>query len=66
MLIKIKSSKNVLKLESFKLFYLLSHQQVSKILLTFVPNRQLGQLITSKNFSPLKNGLQIKIIDHLK
>ena len=35
MLIKIKSSKNVLKLESFKLFYLLSQKQLSTSIKNF-------------------------------
>ena len=36
-----------------------NYQQVSKVLFTFVPNKQLMQ-----NFYSLKYGSQIKIIDH--
>ena len=55
-----------------------SYQQASKVLFTFVPNKQFGQLITiiphsltmlkttNAKFSVLKYGLQTKIIDHLK
>ena len=56
-----------------------SYQQASKVLFTFVPNKQFGQLITitphyyhtlqllsqlMHNFRSLKFGSQIKIIDH--
>ena len=52
------------------------YQQASKVLFTFVPNKQFSQLITvephsltmlkttNAEFSFLKFGLQIKIIDH--
>ena len=55
-----------------------NYQQASKVLFTFVPNKQFGQLVTitphsvtmlktnNAEFSLLKYGLQIKIIDHLK
>ena len=51
-----------------------NYQQASKVLFTFVPNRQFGQLITPNtsnvlkkpilNFLLLKFGLIIKIINH--
>ena len=53
-------------------------QQASKVLFTFAPNKQFGQLITipphlptmlkqlMQNFYSLKYGLQIKITDHWK
>ena len=43
-----------------------SYQQASKVLFTFVPNKEFGQLITITPHSPLllKFGLQIRIIDH--
>ena len=55
-----------------------NYQQASKVLFTFVPNKQFGQLITITPYSPtmlkqimqnfhlLKFGLQTKTIDHLK
>ena len=45
-----------------------NYQQASKVLFTFVPNKQFGQLITitPQNFNLLKFGSQIKTIDHLK
>ena len=54
-----------------------SYQQASKVLFTFVPNKQFIQLLTvspnsvtmletTKNFNLFKYGLLIKIIDHLK
>ena len=55
-----------------------NYQQASKVLFTIVPNKQFGQLIaitphsptmlkaTNSEFSLLKFGLQIKIIDHSK
>ena len=55
-----------------------NYQQASKVLFTFVPNKQFVQLITipphsltmlkttNQNFHSLKFGSQIKIIDHLK
>ena len=53
-----------------------SYQQASKVLFTFVPNKQFLQLFTispylltkllMQNFNPFKYGLLIKIIDHLK
>ena len=51
-----------------------NYQQASKVLFTFVPNKQFGQLITITPHSPtmlktanseLKFGLQTKTIDHL-
>ena len=52
MLIKIKKTEDVPKLESVE-FVLVhynlvnnSYQQASKVLFTFVPNKQFGQLIT--------------------
>ena len=47
-----------------------NYQQASKVLFTFVPNKQFGQLYTitphilMQNFHLLKYGLQIKIIEH--
>ena len=44
-----------------------SYQQVSKVLFTFVPNKQFGQLITiqlMQDFHSLKYGSQIKTTDH--
>ena len=51
-----------------------SYQQASKVLFTFVPNKQFGQLITitpdsptmlkMRNFHSLKYGSLIRIIDH--
>ena len=55
-----------------------NYQQASKVLFTFVSNKQFGQLITitphsptmlkklMQNFHSLKYGSQIKIIDHWK
>ena len=55
-----------------------SYQQASKVLFTFVPNKQFGQLITilphllrilkttNSDLNPFNYGLLIKIIDHLK
>ena len=55
-----------------------NYQQASKVLFTFVPNKQFGQLITitphsltmlkttNAEFSFNEFGSQIKIIDHLK
>ena len=55
-----------------------NYQQASKVLFTFVPDKQFGQLITisphsltilkllTQNLSLLSYGLQIKIIDPLK
>ena len=41
-----------------------SYQQASKVLFTFVPNKQFGQLM--QNFHLLKFGSQIRIIDQQK
>ena len=70
-----KDSENVLKLESVE-FVLVrcnlvnnNYKQVSKVLFTFVPNKQFGQLITITLHLPtmLKTtNVQIKIIDHLE
>ena len=78
---KDKNSKLVPQLESVDLllvqcnFVNNSYQQASKVLLTFVPNKKYGQLITVSphslimlkrsilNFHLLKFGLRIKIID---
>ena len=71
------------KLESVEVFLVHcdlvnnSHQQASKVLFTFVPNKQFGQLIfisphsltmlkTTNSEFPFKYGLLIKITDHLK
>ena len=55
-----------------------NYQQASKVLFTFVPNKQFDQLITispysltmlkttTQNFQPSRYGLRIKMIDHLK
>ena len=55
-----------------------SSQQASKVLFTFVPNKQFGQLITilphllrilkttNSDLNPFNYGLLIRIIDHLK
>ena len=55
-----------------------SYQQAFKVLLTFVPNKQFGQLITisphlltipkllTQNFNTYNYGLLIKIIGNLK
>ena len=55
-----------------------NYHQASKVLFTFVPNKQFGQLInisphsltmlntTMQYFHLLKYGLQIKVINHLK
>ena len=46
-----------------------SYQQVSKVLFTFVPNKQFGQLITillMQDFHSLKYGSQSKTTDHWK
>ena len=55
-----------------------SYRQASKVLFTFVPNKQFGQLITilphllrilkttNSDLNPFNYGLLIKIIDHLK
>ena len=55
-----------------------NYQQASKVLLTFVPNKQFGQLITiaphsltmlntpNTEFHPLKYGLMIQIVSNLK
>ena len=78
---KDKNWEDVPKLESVKVVLVHcnlvnnSYQQASKVLYTFAPNKQLGQLITisphsltmlTQNFPLFKYGLQIKIIDHLK
>ena len=78
---KDKNSKLVPQLESVDLLLIQcnfvnnSYQQASKVLLTFVPNKKYGQLITVSphslimlkrsilNFHLLKFGLRIKIID---
>ena len=79
-----KNSENVPKLESVEVVLVHcnlvnnSYQQASKVLFTFVPNKQFGQLITisshslimlnttNAEFQLLKCGLLIKIIDNLK
>ena len=45
-----------------------SYQPAPKVLFTFVPDKQFGQLITfvPHSLTMLKYGLQIKIRDHLK
>ena len=79
-----KDGEDVPKLESAEValvhFNLVnnSYQQVSKVLFTFVPNKQFGQLITivphpltmlntkKQNFHPLKYGSLVKIANNLK
>ena len=85
---KDKDGEDVRKLESVKVVLVhcnlvnISYQQASKVLFTFVRNKEFGQLITDQvNYSPhlvtmlkiltqnlnlLNYGLQIKVIDHLK
>ena len=55
-----------------------NYSQASKVLFTFVPDKQFDQLTTIaphsltmlklliQNLNSLKNGLQVKIIGHLK
>ena len=44
-----------------------SYQQASKVLFTFVPNKQFGRIISiSSHLLTMLLGLLIKIIDHLK
>ena len=76
MLIQIKNSENVPKLEPVEV--VLVHFTLSKVLFSFVPNKQFGQLINispnsltmmnavNTEFSFLKFGLQIKLVKHLK
>ena len=76
---KDKDGKNVPKLESIE--FVLVHwnlvkydyQHTSKVLFTFVPNKQIGQLInisphylTMMNFFPLRFSLQTKLVKRLK
>ena len=79
-----KDGEDVPKLESVEVVLVHcnlvnnSYQQASKVLFTFVPNKQFGQLITisshslimlnttNAEFQLLKCGLLIKIIDNLK
>ena len=81
---KDKDGEDVPKLESVEVVLVHcnlvnnSYQQASKVLFTFVPNKQFGQLITisshslimlnttNAEFQLLKCGLLIKIIDNLK
>ena len=81
---KDKDGENVTKLESVEVVSVHCnlvnniYQQASKVLFTFVPNKQFGQLITisshslimlnttNAEFQLLKCGLLIKIIDNLK
>ena len=75
-----KNSENVPRLENFEVVLVHcnlvnnSYQQASRVLFTFVPNKQYGQLISispytlkffrNKNFQKYKYGLLIKIIMH--
>ena len=79
-----KDGENVPKLESVEVVLVhcnlvsSNYQQASKVLFTFVPNKQFGQLINisphsltvlmqqTQNFNSLKYGLLIKIESNLK
>ena len=75
-----KNGENVSKLESVEvvLVHYKNCQQVSKVLFTFIPDKQLGQLVTTAlhsltmlkttnaEFQSIEVCLQTKIIDHLK
>ena len=77
-----KNSENVPKLESIEVVLVHcnlvknDYQHTSKVLFSFVPNKQFGQLINIspnseleqliQNFLMLKFGLQIKLVKHLK
>ena len=78
-----KNSENVPKLESVEVVLVhcnlvKNYQHTSKVLFTFVPNKQFGQLINilphsltmmntiNPEFILLKLGLQIKLVKHLK
>ena len=79
-----KDGENVPKLESIEVVLVHcnlvnnNYQQASKVLFTFVSDKQFGQSIPiaphsltmlkllMQNFNPMKYGLQIKIIGHLK
>ena len=81
---KDKNGENVPKLESVEVVLVHcnlvnnNYQQASKVLFTFVPNKQFRQLInisprsltmlntTNTEFSFLKYGLQIKLASNLK
>ena len=81
---KDKDGEDVPKLESVEVVLVdcnlvnNTYQQASKVLCTFGPNKQFGQLITislqlltmlrttNVNFNPFKYGLLIKVIDHWK
>ena len=81
---KDKDGEDVPKLESVEVVLVHrnlvnnSYQQASKVLFTFVPNKQFGQLITilphslamlkttNSEFPFIQVCLLIKIIDHLK
>ena len=81
---KDKDGEDVPKLESVEVVLVHcnlvnnSYQQASKVLFTFVPNKQFGQLITisphlltmpkllTQNFNTYNYGLLIKIIGNLK
>ena len=66
-----KNSKNVPKLESVEVVLVYcnlvknDYQHTSKVLFSFVPNKQFGQLINISPYS-IKIGLQIKLVKHLK
>ena len=68
---KDKDGEDVLKLESVEVVLVHcnlvnhSYQQASKAVFTFVSNKQFAEC-RIQNFNPFKNGLLIKIIDHLK
>ena len=65
-----KNSEHVPKLESVEVVLVHcnlvknDYQHSSKVLFSFVPNKQFGQLIL--NFIILKFGLQINLVNHLK
>ena len=81
---KDKNGENVPKLEIIDVILIMhcnivknNCQHTSKVLLTFVPDKQFGQLITivphsltmlkttNSEFPFIEIGLQIKIIDHM-
>ena len=79
---KVKNGGIIPKLESVEVVLVHcnliknDYQHTSKVLFSFVPNKQFGQLINIspnseleqliQNFLMLKFGLQIKLVKHLK
>ena len=81
---KCKNGENVPKLESVEVVLVHcnlvknDYQHASKVLFSFVPNKEYGQLLNisphvltmmntiNKNFFLLKYGLQISLANHLK